>query len=192
MEKLVHPSHFIRAWRLDVTQSVHLHFVSHDQTLLLFFSSFFPCAIVLFLVFSLIETCFEGWTTKLKILILQSHHLFFLFSLYSTLCFLLFLLLCFFTHTPIPTLQCFLCFASVLWDRKAQVAGLHPACVCMSVCYSLELLFSACPCGGDTTPLADLRETNHLPRIMIFLCCIVADVMLIYKWDHGDCLQSYI
>lgn len=63
-------------------------------------------------------------------------------------------------------IQCSSAFASVLWDRKAQVVGLRPArvCVCMSVCYSLELLFSACPCGGDTTPLADLRGNKSFTK----------------------------
>lgn len=106
-----------------------------------YFLNFFFSAIVLFFVFSLIETCFEGWTTKLETVILQSHRLLILFFLFSTALYAFFSYsLSMFLHPPqFQPIQCSSALLVCCGTGRHRWWGCVPP-VSVSACLSITAL----------------------------------------------------
>lgn len=80
----------------------------------------------------------------------------------------------------------------LLWHLAFSLAllvhcgtGRHRCCVCMSVCFSSELLFAPRSlAASDSTSLTEPRRTNNYQGKIY--AALFIDVSLIYKWDHRD------
>lgn len=149
----------------DVLQSVHLHFVSHDQILCHPPQKQF--CFVLFPVFSLLKL-FDGWSHDLTLVATCTTCSIRILLSFSPL---LFLLLCW----------------CIVWTGRHRWSGCIPMSVsaCLSVCFSFELLiFFLLSRPLDAAHWAEGEQINTKEKSCN--AAFIVDVLLIYKWDHRD------